>query len=791
MFGEAECCSDKVWLDRHFDVGKHGVVLVAEGDCKAEGCALCVVDDMAVLYLVAHADGQVSLHNQMDKDTHVGWDGPPVIWKMADGGELELLNADVPGGITYVLGWDDDKGASLVESGDYKALTFEMGVYRDVLDCDDSKCSSSGDVCCAPGPEPATCRDGYTPRFLGEGWCGVGTYTCCKNTAASIDSLPGVDTSMSSCHLDKDWPTITAEVTADQAAVYTGGLGKLMKENELEVWLCHRDHNCSTPSNYMCWAYLEKEGYFAPWATNNSLHLIRDNGKSAGDCDRALATTAYLESEYAPCERSLAAYPTPLPEDRDKCITYLRHFTHDFVGSLKGDLQDCRAQYGATEGWNGDWEVFVDVGVMLYSKAWSPARKLGLQEYIPMGEPELDWCEGAIMTFELRASACNESADLCSDDCKYFVSSLTPGKMEALMDGISSCASKWSGHPFKIPEFVHMNMSALEWYLVWGPWTECGFEDVNLNRPPICRESDAVRQMCAGEDKIETGVSAECFGAISSYYTEGPPRPPLDRACDDVNPEDPAANMMVSPACKVSIGIPCGSCDDTMQVLYGFDTECPRACKSSDEDDSSLRLCEENEPEHSPTSCGVPSCMDYMTEFAQRHRWVTQGLEMCTSPGVTPESLLDHVMHVSTLCGISDKVADIVPPASTCAGATWRFNRLSQACEWYCFNDGGASCAEMVSAVTDEMLEQVGTNSNVLCIIASAPQLIRLDLLKIEDGTHALRGKSLVGTPLLFTSCWHSTHNNRCWRALKTASTPNHLMAGFPRSLKWRGKGVV
>jgi hypothetical protein len=272
---------------------------------------------------------------------------------------------------------------------------------------------------------------------------------------------------------------------------------------------------------------------------------------------------------------------------------------------------------------------------------------------------------------------------------------------------------------------ISANISALEWYLVWGPWTECSFEDsiVNLNRAPICRESDSVRQMCAGEDEFfwgepefnqAIGVSAECFDAISSYYTEGPPRPPLGRACDGVNPEDPAANMMVSPACKVSIGIPCGSCSETMQIIAGLATACPRKCKSSVEDGENLLLCEENEPEYSPTSCGVQSCMDYMTIFAQRHRWIAQGLEMCPGPNVTPDSMLGYIRRVSMLCGISDKFADIVPPPSTCAGAALRVDRLYLACGSYCSADGGVSCAEMVSEVTDEMLEQVGANSNVL-----------------------------------------------------------------------------
>jgi hypothetical protein len=53
--------------------------------------------------------------------------------------------------------------------------------------CDDSKCSSYGNDCCAPGEEPATCRDGYTSVITGNTesmqWCpDNGGYKCCQGS---------------------------------------------------------------------------------------------------------------------------------------------------------------------------------------------------------------------------------------------------------------------------------------------------------------------------------------------------------------------------------------------------------------------------------------------------------------------------------------------------------------------------------------------------------------------------------------------------------------------------------
>ena len=69
---------------------------------------------------------------------------------------------------------DDCKSCSTVAAGSSHkcgGCGWELSVYsydssayaKSSSSCDDSKCSSIGDDCCAPGEESATCRDGYTP----------------------------------------------------------------------------------------------------------------------------------------------------------------------------------------------------------------------------------------------------------------------------------------------------------------------------------------------------------------------------------------------------------------------------------------------------------------------------------------------------------------------------------------------------------------------------------------------------------------------------------------------------
>ena len=55
-----------------------------------------------------------------------------------------------------------------------------------------------------------------------------------------------------------------------------GGLGKLMKLDSFEVWLCASSpHPCAAPSDPVCFTYSEIDSVFVPWGFNSALGLGR------------------------------------------------------------------------------------------------------------------------------------------------------------------------------------------------------------------------------------------------------------------------------------------------------------------------------------------------------------------------------------------------------------------------------------------------------------------------------------------------------------------------------------
>ena len=64
----------------------------------------------------------------------------------------------------------------------------------------------------------------------------------------SVAVLPGIDWEMQNCRLEKDWETLVSEFVKEQEedpsktypCLVTGGLGKLMKNDDMGVWLCYR-----------------------------------------------------------------------------------------------------------------------------------------------------------------------------------------------------------------------------------------------------------------------------------------------------------------------------------------------------------------------------------------------------------------------------------------------------------------------------------------------------------------------------------------------------------------------
>ena len=78
------------------------------------------------------------------------------------------------------------------------------------------------------------------------------------------------------------WPDSTFSPSSPPSlsgseVLVTGGLGKLMQVHYLESWLCYRDHVCSSPENFMCWVYDEKDKAWLPWDTNFDLQVAHLN----------------------------------------------------------------------------------------------------------------------------------------------------------------------------------------------------------------------------------------------------------------------------------------------------------------------------------------------------------------------------------------------------------------------------------------------------------------------------------------------------------------------------------
>ena len=120
-------------------------------------------------------------------------------------------------------------------------------------------------------PYVSKCGEDEFSRFLAED----AAATCCQGGKPNCNStaIKYTDPAMQHCQLHKGWEELVREHSNDETLLVTGGLGKLMEERRFEVWLCYRDHECSTAENYMCWIYDEVQHHWLPWATNFDLEL--------------------------------------------------------------------------------------------------------------------------------------------------------------------------------------------------------------------------------------------------------------------------------------------------------------------------------------------------------------------------------------------------------------------------------------------------------------------------------------------------------------------------------------
>lgn len=102
----------------------------------------------------------------------------------------------------------------------------------------------------------------------------------------ALESLPELDLSLQHCDFEKGWETLVNEYMQDETLWYTGGLGKLMQTDVIEVWMCYRDHRCSTEGNYMCWVYHEADEVWIPWSTNQKLELYLTGKSPLVECPK-------------------------------------------------------------------------------------------------------------------------------------------------------------------------------------------------------------------------------------------------------------------------------------------------------------------------------------------------------------------------------------------------------------------------------------------------------------------------------------------------------------------------
>ena len=115
----------------------------------------------------------------------------------------------------------------------------------------------------------STCGEDESAEEAAAKCCQGGKPNCNRTT------IKYTDPAMQHCQLHKSWEELVGEHFHDETVLVTGGLGKLMEENRFEVWLCYRDHECSTAENYMCWIYDEVQHRWLPWATNFDLELYK------------------------------------------------------------------------------------------------------------------------------------------------------------------------------------------------------------------------------------------------------------------------------------------------------------------------------------------------------------------------------------------------------------------------------------------------------------------------------------------------------------------------------------
>ncbi len=90
--------------------------------------------------------------------------------------------------------------------------------------------------------------------------------------------------------------------------------------------------------------------------------------------------------------------------------------------------------------------------------------------------------------------------------------------------------------------------------------------------------------------------------------------------------------------CGVEVGFELTTCEVGMQLIFGIDANCPKACSDCKEncENEVLRLCEENECSRTPDSCaasGMDKCKEFLDTWSNEDdiKAVMAGFATCTS----------------------------------------------------------------------------------------------------------------------------------------------------------------
>jgi len=121
-----------------------------------------------------------------------------------------------------------------------------------------------------------------------------------------------------------------------------------------------------------------------------------------------------------------------------------------------------------------------------------------------------------------------------------------------------------------------------------------------------------------------------------------------------------------------------GSCGAAIAYTSQFEVNCPRQCAEDPDDNGDLRMCEDDETEHSPESCGTV-CEDFLTNVKLEDIHVHRcGLGMCGpggGEGLAFAEIKEMLTTAAMQCGFpgafaleDDGTVCPAPPALVCDG---------------------------------------------------------------------------------------------------------------------------